>query len=289
MQCMICEARTSPYLTKQFDLHGLGTVHYDRCVDCGFVFSRTHFEMTTEEWERLNATYHHGYQNSTVNQDDPNWVERLLAQARAIAQLTRIGFLSQQARWVDYACGDGKLGRILGDVGLDTACFDRYMGQAGYLTEAELLADEHDLVLNTSYLEHIRSIRQIEEMLELLADDGVFAFHTAVNRVVPRDPHWFYFLPVHCAFYSDESMRRLFQRHGFKYCVFHRESTLWFWARTDRVRQAFDRVRRLELGPSFYAATDFVNPSRRERLARQMSWQVERTTRFARRTLVKNR
>ena len=127
MDCFVCQGVMSPYFTKDFaGRYGLRRVDYYRCNNCGLVLSKTHVDMSKEQWEELNIRYHSEYQGTMQNEDDPRWVDRLHAQAAVIADLACNNLLPGQP-WVDYACGDGKLADLLERYGLSVARYDRYM------------------------------------------------------------------------------------------------------------------------------------------------------------------
>jgi hypothetical protein len=58
MQCVVCNCEMVYYFTKTFNMYHLGDVEYWKCTHCGFVISKTHFEMSEESWGQLNVTYH---------------------------------------------------------------------------------------------------------------------------------------------------------------------------------------------------------------------------------------
>ena len=61
-QCLVCASPVDEYFTKDFrGACGLGEVAYTRCGSCGFVASRTHQEMTDDQWNTLNDRYHNNY------------------------------------------------------------------------------------------------------------------------------------------------------------------------------------------------------------------------------------
>ena len=67
MRCEICGGATSYYFSKTFNAFNLGEVDYWRCDTCGFVFSRTHLEMSQEAWTELNLLCHETYQGGDEN------------------------------------------------------------------------------------------------------------------------------------------------------------------------------------------------------------------------------
>src|SRR5690606_14867309 len=48
--CLICHSDLSYFFTKTFNELDLGAVDYHRCGNCGFTISKTHFDMSDEEW-----------------------------------------------------------------------------------------------------------------------------------------------------------------------------------------------------------------------------------------------
>jgi len=222
----------SYFFSKNFGgAFNLYEVEYWKCNDCGFVFSKTHKDMSTSEWEKLNEAVHSTYQGTDFTAYDPKWTTRLAAQAKMISKLVEMSVVPHQLPWVDYACGDGKLADLLTESGFPTLKFDRFMhsGNGEYLTEDQLASRRYDNVINTSVLEHLLSIEPFNEIAALVSDSGVLSIHTMVREEIPLDPEWFYLLPVHVAFYTNRSMQLLFEKYGFKASVYHLDSTMWFW------------------------------------------------------------
>lgn len=232
--CLVCRGTLAPYLTKDFGgAWDLGNVEYWRCSECGMVVSMTHREMRPARWLELNRRYHTSFFEDSAG-DDPRRLVRLECQAATIAQLAEAGVLPRTRPWVDHGCGDGRLVEMLGERGLPVLKYDRFMpAQGRCLNDAELAATKYDLVISTSVFEHLRSDRAIEEIIGLVASTGVLALHTWVGETVPQDPNWFYWLPVHCVFYTNQAMRVLFERWGFRASLYHVESRMWLWFKRD--------------------------------------------------------
>jgi len=235
MRCEICAGETAYDFSKTFDAFGLGRADYWRCQDCGFVLSRTHAEMTPDEFNRMNELCHETYQGQAENQLDPRWKTRLAAQARALADLARADLIRAGGRWIDFGCGDGALSDLLRDEhGLKLGKYDRYMGRGGdYLETADLRPGAFDMVITTSVFEHLTRREQWDEIEALVAEDGVFALHTLVAEHVPSDPAWFYLQAPHCAFFSNAAMDRLFRDWGYTSSIYDVAASLWVWFRGD--------------------------------------------------------
>lgn len=232
MQCMICNNHSRIYFHKQFNCYGLKDVEYWKCDFCGFVFAKTLFELSEKEWIELNSNYHSGYQGKDCNPDDPKWIERIQTQAEVIARLVSFKLIGVRGSFLDYGCGDGKLSDMLKEThAIELLKYDRFMNNKDYLAEKELGRHKYGLVLTTSVFEHLRDIRYIEEIDALVAEGGVLGLHTLVAESIPSDPDWFYLLPVHCSFYTNESMKIIFDRLGYTSSIYNVESRLWFWFR----------------------------------------------------------
>jgi len=235
MECFICNNQMEFFLEKNFDSkYNLDKVIYLKCVNCGFVSSKTHYEMSLSEWENLNEIYHSNYQGKNFNQDDPNWITRLESQAHIINFLYKNNFLSNNNPWLDWGCGDGKLSDILLEKDLHLLNFDPYMNKdKNYLSESDLNKNKFDFVINTSVFEHVRDIETLNNIENLVSNNGVFGIHTLVCEEIPKDPNWFYLLPVHCSFYTNKSMQILFEKWKYQSSIYNVESKLWLWFKDD--------------------------------------------------------
>jgi hypothetical protein len=234
-KCMVCGNASRPYFSKNFEGQcGLSSVYYKHCIECGFTWSDTHFSMSSDDWISVNEHYHQNYFNTEYNVDDPRWLVRLEAQRQLLVLLSQGGFFDLRLPAVDYGCGDGKLADMLSGSGLPVRKYDKFLGQERleYLRDSDLLRESFGLVINTSVFEHVRDI----ETLDIIAgcvnpDSGVLACHTLVSEQVPKDPNWFYLLPVHVAFFTNRSMSILMQRWGFSASIYDVEARMWLMFR----------------------------------------------------------
>jgi len=245
MKCMICNNQMSPYFTKQFNFAKLGTVEYVKCVNCGFVLSKTHYELSDEDWQTVNKEYHSSYQGKDIAVDDPKWIERLQNQAEVIADTVKLGLVGTELSWVDFGCGDGKLPYILADkYSLDLGKYDRYMNNEGFLTDENLKKSQFDFVITTSVIEHLLKREMIEEINDLVSSSGVMGLHLLVAEEVPDDPDWFYLLPVHCAFHTNKSMQILFDAWGYTCSIYNVSSQLWlfFKSNPDKIEEIVNQA-----------------------------------------------
>ena len=214
---MVCGGATAPFLHKHFEQFGLGRVDYDRCGQCGFVFSRTHYAMTDAQWERLNTQWVSLYQGTDENPEDPRWLERFAAQSAMIGDIAQLGLLPR-GRWLDYGAGDGKLSNaLMEEHGLTVEKYEHSSNPAqGYLRADELKPKAFSVVMHTAVMEHLRFRHQLDGIFDLVSDDGVMLLHTLVPEAIPQDPDWFYLLSVHCSFFTNRSMQALFGQYGYR-------------------------------------------------------------------------
>jgi hypothetical protein len=215
---------------------GLDNVRYVKCEHCGFVLSETHAKLSTEEYEYLNQYFHSRYQGSDGNPDDPRWKERITSQSALIADMVELGLLDKNGHRLDYACGDGSLSEELHEsFGIELLCYDKYMhsGNIRYLTDDELKKNNFDLVITTSVFEHLLKREYFDEINSLVSKNGVMGLHTMVRETIPRDPTWFYLLPVHCAFHTNKSMSILFNQWKYQCSIYNVEARIWFWFKSD--------------------------------------------------------
>ncbi len=217
-------------MRKHFTQFDFGDAEYVKCTDCGFVLSKTHYEMPEADWGKLNYEWMALYQGNDHNPDDPRWLERLENQTEIIGDLHGLGLIAE-GNLLDYGAGDGKLPDALRErFGINFQKYEHGSNRwSGYLSENELVAGNFSLVLNTSVLEHMRYREDIDKMFNLVSPNGVMAIHTWVAEHVPQDPEWFYLLLLHCSFFSNRSMQLLFEHFGYKCCIYNVTSRLWLW------------------------------------------------------------
>lgn len=166
--------------------------------------SKTHADMADSKWASLNYEYHSTYQWKESNSDDPRWIARLQSQAKVLCDATKLGLLNSDGRWLDYACGDGRLSELLQDEECILLKYDRHMPRPkDYLIDSDLSPPRSfDFVITTSVFEHLTLREHFESVEGLVSESAVLGLHTLVCESVPSDASWFYLLPVHCAFHT---------------------------------------------------------------------------------------
>lgn len=217
----------SYFFTKTFDAFALRDVDYWKCPNCGFCASKTHFDMTNEEWGSLNDAFHsesHFRENNPYNRN-----QRYFNQALMLYLMSKQGIIKNNNRWLDWGCGIGSVARLLNDYfDIELMTYDKYFSpQINSISEDMLLQRDFDLVVNTAVFEHVRNRNTLDEIESYVSTGGCFAIHVLVPEEIPKDPNWMYLLPVHCAFHTNRSMQILMEQWGYNCSVYNENSKLW--------------------------------------------------------------
>jgi hypothetical protein len=216
------------YFSKYFGQYGLNNVDYWLCPKCGFVASKTHFDLPQDAWESLNLEFHLAHNS---REDNPyNRHQRIFNQAQMLHLLMQHGILPDKL-WLDWGSGEGDLAIQLDNhFGLTLENFDKYINpKITPVSESELTNRRaaFNLVINTGVFEHILSRQTLDEIESYVADMGALAIHTLVRDQIPNDPEWMYLLPVHTAFHTNKSMQVLMDSWGYKCSVYNEQAKLW--------------------------------------------------------------
>lgn len=229
-RCFICEGSLVPAFAKQFDWEELGRVFYGRCAICGFVASSTHADLTEAAWQRINTAFHERRDVAAGRAGLDRWRARADGYASAIQEAAAAGAIPDGGPWLDYGCGSGDLTSLIEERSKRAILrYEPFMpGSGGTWVDAHALpSGSCDLVINTAMFEHVRDRQPLDHLASLVSRRGALALHTVVVESVPDDPTWFYLLPVHCAFFTNEAMRRLCTQWGFQSSAYHRDARLW--------------------------------------------------------------
>lgn len=232
--CLICSSQMQPFIRKRFDNYAIRDVSYLKCESCGFVWAKTIAELPEDKWAEVNHGFHSSYQGNESYQNDPQWCQRLDAQASAISLLANAGLIPTSEAWVDFGAGDGKLAALLYQkASYKMHNYEPFMTRDGYLKRDELVPHNYSFVISTSVFEHLRGREQFDEIANLVSANGVMALHTIVVEEVPDSSEWFYFMPVHCAFFTNKAMQSLFEQWEFRASLYLPSARLWFWFKTE--------------------------------------------------------
>ena len=232
MKCIICGSDMNFYFTKTFNVCNLTEVDYWKCSHCGFCASKTHFDMTNDQWTALNNIFH---SDSHYRDDNPyNRNQRYFNQAEMLFLMMKQGLIEHGA-WLDWGCGIGSVALLLNDYfDIELVTYDKYFTpQINSISECDLRTRAFDLVVNTAVFEHVRDRDTLDEIESYVGGSGCFAIHTLIPESVPKDPDWMYLLPVHCAFHTNKSMQVLMEAWGYSCSVYNEHSKMWVLFRQD--------------------------------------------------------
>lgn len=250
--CIICDEETEYYFSKdQYLSHSLVKftsslvpVKFYKCPKCGFVISKTHQELSPQDWQDLNNAFHH-YNEKCDRQilgfNQPPYAE----QAFMIELLIR-NHIIDGSYILDYAAGYGTLGHILHTYySRQINCYDKYIQNAGSGYVKEPVKKGASVVINSAMFEHIINREDLDAVNELVSDTGALFIHTVVVDKVPNDPNWFYIdIPVHTAVHTNRSMAMLMKQWGFHSSIYSPKSKSWVLLRQnyDQINSKVERI-----------------------------------------------
>ena len=233
--CIICGCETHYFFSKEYKGHPYSDfidkldVDYYKCENCGFVISKTHQDMSEEQWSDLNKKWHHYFEQNTKNQisNQPPYAD----QALALKILEENGVFTFGGT-LDYAAGYGTLYKFIKKYfDENILIFDDYVSNSmenlPYVKRSNL--KKYDLVINSAMFEHILTRRALDEINERVSDSGILMLHTVICENIPKDPNWFYITPiVHTAFHTNKSMNILMDQWGYESSIYSPSAKSWF-------------------------------------------------------------
>lgn len=257
MNCIICDEKMKYYFSKHFNEFDLGKVDYFKCINCGFVISKSHFEMTSEKWEKLNYNFHIEYNRSDSGPNRPPYFEQavmynLLIKNRVISENNIL----------DWGAGEGELSVLLKKYfNISINNYDKYIFNAddSFIPDDE--SQKYYLVIVNSIFEHLRFRETFEEINNLVDENGALAIHTLVREKIPNDPEWMYLLPVHCSFHTNKSMTMLFNNWGYECSIYSPLAKTWilFKNNCEKIKLAVKEINKEIRTESFYYADKFLD------------------------------
>lgn len=215
------------FFSKNFNDFELGKVDYFKCSFCGFSASKNHFEMSSDDWEKLNNDFHSISHYAEGNANNRN--QRYFNQALMIS-LMHTQKIIPKGSWLDWGCGVGAVSKLLNDYfNIQLGTYDKYFKPEINEIDNSLIKERSfDFVLNTCVFEHVRDRETLDEIESFVKKgSGCFAVHTLVPEQIPQDANWMYLLPVHCAFHTNHSMGILMKQWGYQCSVYNENSKLW--------------------------------------------------------------
>ncbi|WP_396196728.1 methyltransferase domain-containing protein [Flavobacterium sp.] len=233
MECLICKNKSVPFLTKRTFKIGYKDIvkdieefNYYKCTNCGFTISKTHVDMSTEVWLKLNDNFHHFIENNHAPINQPPYLEQAM-----IINLLNVSGILPFVNALDYAGGYGTLSLILKDYyGLKLPVYDPYINgenvAVDYIQKENL--EKYGIVFNSALFEHLYRRELFDEINNLVKEDGCMILHTLVCENIPADSNWFYMEPpVHCAFHTNKSMNILMDQWGYISSIYSPAAKIW--------------------------------------------------------------
>lgn len=272
-KCMICNQKSFYFFSKTYSKEHPGNsfnnffeVAYYKCENCGFVHSKTHQDLSFNDWNNLNNKFHHHYENlpsNIVPTHQPPYINQSLA-IKILVQNNLINIENS----IDYAAGYGTLSRNLFKYfNFRINLFDKYINNSrdniNYIPESNL--GNYDLVINSAMFEHVIDRSSLDYVNNLVSNEGVFMLHTVVCENVPKDPNWFYLEPiVHTAFHTNKSMSILMKQWGYTASIYAPQAKSWFLfkEKNPKIASLSDILQRINLEMQttyFYYKDGFVD------------------------------
>ena len=160
MKCFVCGGEMKFFLEKDFGMENLDKCEYVRCEDCGLVIAKTTYEMSHEQWSKLNFECHDKLFHGGIDyvDVDPNVFTRFEFKSNLFVELVKREIFKPDWRTVDYGAGDGFLANKTNDkIGKNwLKKFDAYMAEnESYLPAEEMKPASFDFVLTCSVFEHL--------------------------------------------------------------------------------------------------------------------------------------
>lgn len=261
MECIICGESADFYFSKSYSTTPFKDllpeeVHYYKCLNCGFVLSKTHADFDKEKWTALNESFHHWIEQpeNDLEGNQPPYAE----QAMMLSLLGKNDIIKTD-NMLDYAAGYGSLSRIADKYfGIKLPIYDPFVQShdARYVATEDL--QTYSAVINSAMFEHITSREDLEGLNKLVAADGCLIIHTVICENVPKDANWFYlYPPVHTAFHTNKSMEILMKQWGYESSIYSPISKCWILLKNpiEAVEEKIVALNR-ELQTSWFIAKD---------------------------------
>ncbi len=242
------------YFKKNFDKSSdldrkfnLGNVEYYKCKNCGFVLSKTHADMDKQKWNKLNYSFHkyieNQYKKRTSNQPP------YLYMACFIHILISKNIILNNI--LDYGAGYGSFAKILYKYfGYHICLYDKYIRNNNdsnliYLNENEIKKKKYNTVLCSAVFEHITKRYHLDIINNCVKKNGNLLIHSVICENIPKDPTWFYLLPVHTAFHTNNSMRFLMKQWRYKASIYCPTAKTWLLvSNVDNLKQKTAKINR---------------------------------------------
>ncbi|MDI3424577.1 methyltransferase domain-containing protein [Enterobacter sp. V87_3] len=238
--CLICDSEMQFYFQKDkyhapsMDVltRDLVPVLFYECPRCHFLSSKTHKEIPFQRWEKLNTDYHHHHSESGGRSVSGFNAPPYIEQALMIELLARHNVVDVSSV-LDYAAGYGRLSHLLRKYfNRDIPCYDKYVRNPEHHYIDEPQKKNWSMVINSAMFEHVLTRQDLDDVNDLVSDNGSLLIHTVVVDRIPKDPAWFYTdVPVHTVVHTNKSMNILMEQWGYRSSIYSPKSKCWILLR----------------------------------------------------------
>lgn len=232
MKCLICNSNMQYFFSKKYDkepfttfMNKIGEIDYYKCINCGFVISKTHKNLCNQEWQRINNYFHHYMENNDSTVKQPPYLE----QASMLKVLVENDIVDI-TNALDFGGGYGTFSKILNKYfKITLPVYDPYIQNKdfdNYVNKEKL--SKYKTVFNSALFEHLLTREAFDEINNLVSDGGCMIIHTVICENIPKDPNWFYIEPpVHTTFHTNKSMGLLMEQWGYESSIYCPSSKSW--------------------------------------------------------------
>lgn len=190
----------------------LKDIEYEECSNCGLIFSR---EMCNWDEDKFKKQI---YNKDYIKVDTEYKKIRPINTANYLHVL--LGGLPLSH--LDYGSGNGLMSETLNKYGWNSSVYDPFMGH-------KLPTGKFELITLIEVLEHHPNpIKLVNVLSNLLSDNGIIYFSTAVSDDISDPLDWWYISPRngHIVVYTTFSLYHLFNSVDIK--LFKLEGTLYY-------------------------------------------------------------
>ena len=198
-----------PKESRGYELEPSGTlIAYNRCIECGFVFSPSFDNWSSDEWSQF-------VYNDIYALIDPGGVDER-PRGNAIFLQNLFGASKGDISILDYGCGNGKLAENLVRYGFrDTCNYDPLIPQFSAQPGRKF-----SVVTCFEVFEHLADPATVAKSIcDLVDKEGLIIFSTLLqpSDFEDRGLYWWYVNPRsgHISIFSRDALTRMFRKWGF--------------------------------------------------------------------------
>lgn len=251
MKCLICNSESNYFFSKTYTKYPfkemmaeIGTIDYYKCKECGFTLSKTHSELDSKTFEKLNYDFHHYLENNSTSINQPPYLE----QAMLINILIKNSIIDG-LNMLDFAGGYGTLSKILEKYfKINLPVYDPYIQLNifnKYIKKEDL--STYKTVIISALFEHLLNRQSFDDIESLVSKDknSTMIIHTVICENIPNNSEWFYIEPpVHSTFHTNKSMSILMNQWGYKASIYCLSAKSWILLKdtNDEIKLKIDQI-----------------------------------------------